>query len=200
MDLSALWILTGWSMRQMSLGLTQYIPKSFSLPSHSLSIELFLNLWPYAPSRGWCSGRKHANDWRLVIGGTHAIFPICTQRSELGKGWHSLNDFCLKFIVMNLTCSPWWFCRAIEWQLQRPTQDPWKRESETLNFTTDNKNLGFMQVKSEKETQRVVPLGVGLEDLPASKLEVWMMFDLYFNFPSKDKIFLSQTICINFHF
>jgi len=64
----------------------------------------------------------------------------------------------------------WQLCIAIEWQLLRPTQDLWKRESETLNFRIGNKNLGFMQVK--KETQRVVPLGVGLENLLEGRLEV----------------------------
>ena len=41
---------------------------------------------------------------------------------------------------------------------------------------------------------------VGLEDLPVGTLEVRMMLDLYFNFPAETKIFLSQTICTNFHF
>ena len=81
----------------------------------------------------------------------------------------------------------------------RPTKNPWKKESEILTFIISNKNLSFMQVKSEKETQRVVLLGVGLEDLPTSGLEVRMMPDLCFNFPARDKIFPSQTICINFH-
>ena len=82
----------------------------------------------------------------------------------------------------------------------RPTQDLWKKESGTLNFRIGNKNLGFMQVKSEKETQRVVLLGVGLEDLPIGGLKVRMMLDLCFNFQARDKIFLSQTICINLLF
>ena len=69
----------------------------------------------------------------------------------------------------------------------RPTQDLWKKESETLNFRIGNKNLGFMQVKGEKETQRVVLLGVGLEDLPIGRLEVRMMLDLYFNFLARDQ-------------
>ena len=67
----------------------------------------------------------------------------------------------------------------------RPTQDPWRRELEILNFRIGNKNLGFMQVK--KETLRVAPLGVGLGDILAGKLEVRMMLDLYFNFPTKTK-------------
>ena len=66
-----------------------------------------------------------------------------------------------------------------------PTQDPWKRGSEILNFKIGNKNLGFMQVK--KETLRVAPLGVGLGDLPIGGPRVWMMLDLYFNFPAKTK-------------
>ena len=64
-----------------------------------------------------------------------------------------------------------------------PTQDPRRRESEIWNFKTRNKNLGFMQVK--KETLRVVPLGVGLGDLPIDGPRVRMMPDLYFNFPAK---------------
>ena len=57
-----------------------------------------------------------------------------------------------------------------------------------------------MQVKGEKETQRVDLLGVGLEDLPVDRLKVRMMLDLCFSFPARNKIFLSQTICINFLF
>ena len=71
---------------------------------------------------------------------------------------------------MNLTSISWRFFRTIKWQLLRPTQDPWRRELEILNFRTDNKNLGFMQVK--KETIRVATLGVGPKDLPAGGPEV----------------------------
>ena len=51
-----------------------------------------------------------------------------------------------------------------------PTQDPWWRESEILNFRTGNNNLGFMQVK--KETLKVAPPEVGLGDLPTGGAEV----------------------------
>ena len=78
----------------------------------------------------------------------------------------------------------------------RPTQDLWKKESETLNFRIGKKNLNFMQVKGEKETQRVILLGVGLEDLPVDRLEVRMMLDLCFNFLARDKIFLSQKFVL----
>ena len=64
-----------------------------------------------------------------------------------------------------------------------PTQDPWKRESEILNFKTINKNLDFIRVR--KETLRVAPLGMGLGDLLVGKPEVQMMLGLYFNFPVK---------------
>ena len=66
-----------------------------------------------------------------------------------------------------------------------PTQDPWRRKSEILNFRTGNKNLGIMQVK--KETLRVAPLKVGLGDLPTGEPEVRMMLNLYLNFPTKTK-------------
>ena len=56
-----------------------------------------------------------------------------------------------------------------------------------------------MQVKRNKEIQRVVPLEVGLEDLLAGGLEAQLTFDLYFDFLARDKIFFSRTICINFH-
>ena len=72
---------------------------------------------------------------------------------------------------------------TIEWQWLMPTQDPWRRESEILNFRTGNKNLGFMQIR--RETLRVGPLGVGLGDLPVGGPEVPMMLNLYFNFPAK---------------
>ena len=64
-----------------------------------------------------------------------------------------------------------------------PTQDPWRKESEILNFITGNKNLNFMQVR--KETLRVAPLGMGLGDLLAGRPEIRMMLDLYFNFLAK---------------
>ena len=64
-----------------------------------------------------------------------------------------------------------------------PTQDPWRKESEILNFITGNKNLNFMQVR--KETLRVAPLGMGLGDLLAGRPEIQMMLDLYFNFLAK---------------
>ena len=48
-----------------------------------------------------------------------------------------------------------------------------------LELRTDNKNLGFMQVK---ETLRVAPLGVGLRDLPTGRLGVQIMLERYFNF------------------
>ena len=35
--------------------------------------------------------------------------------------------------------------------IAKAKQDLWRRESEILNFITDNKNLGFMQVKKETE-------------------------------------------------
>ena len=77
-----------------------------------------------------------------------------------------------------------------------PTQDPWRRKLEILNFRTSNKNLGFMQVK--KETMRVAPLKVGLDDLPAGEPEVRMMLNLYLNFPTKTKkkknVFLRQFV------
>ena len=66
-----------------------------------------------------------------------------------------------------------------------PTQDPWRRESKILNFRTDNKNLGFMQVR--KETLRVAPIGVGPRDLPAGRPEVRMLLDLYLNFPTRTR-------------
>ena len=66
-----------------------------------------------------------------------------------------------------------------------PTQDPWRRESKILNFRTDNKNLGFMQVR--KETLRVAPIGVGLGDLFAGRPEVRMLLDLYLNFPARTR-------------
>ena len=56
----------------------------------------------------------------------------------------------------------------MQWPM--PTQDPWRRESKTLNFRTGNKSLGFIQVR--KETLRVAPLGVGLGDFPAGGPEV----------------------------
>ena len=59
-----------------------------------------------------------------------------------------------------------------------PTQDPWRRGSKILNFRTNNKNLGFMQVR--KETLRMAPLGVGLGDLPVGGPKVQMMLELYF--------------------
>ena len=61
----------------------------------------------------------------------------------------------------------------------------WKRESEIWNLRTDNKNLGFMQVR--KETLRVAPLWVDLGDLPASELKARMKLTLYFNFPAKQE-------------
>ena len=66
-----------------------------------------------------------------------------------------------------------------------PTQDLWRRELETLNFRTGNKNLNFMQVK--KETLRVASLKVGLGNPPIGGLEVQMMLDLYFNFHAKTR-------------
>ena len=88
----------------MSLGLTWWISKPFwSFTLCSLFSWLFLNLWPYALDGCWSYGEKHADDWRLAASGTHTIFPICAQQSEFGKRWHSLVDFCLKFIVMDLT-------------------------------------------------------------------------------------------------
>jgi len=66
-----------------------------------------------------------------------------------------------------------------------PTQDPWKKGSKTLNFKTGIKNLNSMQVR--KQTLRVAPLGVGLGDLPTCGPRVWMMIDLYFNFPAKTR-------------
>ena len=66
-----------------------------------------------------------------------------------------------------------------------PTQDPWRRESKILNFRTNNKNLGFMQVR--KETLRVAPIGVGPRDLPAGRPEVRMLLDLYLNFPTRTR-------------
>ena len=60
-----------------------------------------------------------------------------------------------------------------------------------MNFRIGNKNLNFIQVKSSKGTQRIVLLEVGLEDLPIGGLKVRIMLDLYFDFPAKDKIFLS---------
>ena len=60
-----------------------------------------------------------------------------------------------------------------------------------MNFRIGNKNLSFIQVKSSKGTQRIVLLEVGLEDLPICGLKVRIMLDLYFDFPAKDKIFLS---------
>ena len=63
--------------------------------------------------------------------------------------------------------------------------DPWRKESEILNFKTGNKNLGFMQVR--KETLRVAPLRVGLGDLSAGELKVRMILNLYFNFPTKTR-------------
>ena len=76
-----------------------------------------------------------------------------------------------------------------------PTQNPWRRELEILNFRTSNKNPSFMQIR--KETLWVAPLGVGLGDLPTGKPEVQMMLDLYFNFPAKTRKSVRQ-ICINF--
>ena len=66
-----------------------------------------------------------------------------------------------------------------------PTQDPWRRESKILNFRTNNKNLGFMQVR--KETLRVAPIGVGLGDFFAGRPEVRMLLDLYLNFPTRTR-------------
>ena len=86
-----------------------------------------------------------------------------------------------------------WFFRTTEWQWLMLTLDHWRRELEILNFRTDNKNLGFMQVR--KETLWVAPLGVGLGDLPVGRPEVWMMLDLYSNFPTKTtKVFLRQFV------
>ena len=65
------------------------------------------------------------------------------------------------------------------------TLDHWRRELEILNFRTDNKNLGFMQVR--KETLWVAPLGVGLGDLLAGGPEARMMLNPYFNFPAKTR-------------
>ena len=88
---TALWIQTSQSIPQMSLGMTQYIPKSFSFLSLFLLIELFLNLWIGASSQRWSCGRKHADDWRFATYGTHSIFLICAQWNELGKRWCFLN-------------------------------------------------------------------------------------------------------------
>ena len=82
--------------------MTQYIPKSFSLLSLFLFIELFLNLWICALGWCWSCGRKHADDWRFAVGGPHSIFSVCAQWNELGKRWCFLNAFCLNFMVMDL--------------------------------------------------------------------------------------------------
>ena len=68
-------------------------------------------------------------------------------------------------MTMDLTLVSIDFFKTTKWQWLMPTQDPWRRELEILNFRIDNKNLGFMLVK--KETLRVAPLGVGPRDLPA---------------------------------
>ena len=66
-----------------------------------------------------------------------------------------------------------------------PTQDLWRKGLEILNFRTDSKNPGFMQVR--KETLRVAPIGVGPRDLPAGRPEVRMLLDLYLNFPARTR-------------
>ena len=150
---------------------------------HFLLIELFVNWWIYALSWRWSCGRKHADDWRFAIGGTHSILWICAQWNELGIRWCFLNAFCLNFHDNGSNTCLCWFFITTEWQWLMPTQDPWRRGSESLNFRISNRNHGFMQVR--KETLRVAPLGVGLGDLPADRPKVRMMLDLYFNFPAK---------------
>ena len=87
-------------------------------------------------------------------------------------------------MTMDLTLVYIDFFKTTKWQWLMPTQDPWRRELEILNFRIGNKNLGFMLVK--KETLRVAPLGVGLGDL-AGGPKIQMMLDLYFNFPARTR-------------
>ena len=148
-------------------------------------VELFLNLWVYASGQCYSCGRKHADDWRFAACGTHSIFSICAQWNELGKRWCFLSAFCLNLHDNGPNTFLCWFFRIIGWQWLIPTQDPWRRESEILNFTTGNKNLGFMQVR--KEALRVASLEVGVGDLPIGGPKVRMMLDLYFNFPAKTR-------------
>ena len=56
---------------------------------------------------------------------------------------------------------------------------------ERIKNLPDKKNLNYMQVK--RETLRVAPLGVRLGDLLASRPEVRIMLDFYFNFFTKTK-------------
>ena len=150
---------------------------------HSWIVELFVNWWICASGWSWSCGGKHVDDWRFVACGMHSILSICAQWSELGKRWCFINALCLNLHDNGSnTCLCWFFWTA-KWQWLMPTQDPWRRGSEILNFRTGNKNLSFMQVG--KETLRVAPLGVGLGDLPASRPEVRMMLDLYLNFPAR---------------
>ena len=166
----------------MSLGVTQCVPKSFSLLSSFFFwlIELFMNWWICVSGQSWSCGGRHADNWRFAACGMHSIFSICAQWNELGIRWCFLSACCLSLHDNGSNNCLYWFFRIVEWQWLMPTQDPWKRESKIWNFRTDNKNLNFMQVK--KETLRVAPLGVGLGDLPTGGLEVRMMLDLYFNF------------------
>ena len=73
-----------------------------------------------------------------------------------------------------------------------PTQDLWRKGSEILNFRTDSKNPGFMQVK--KETLRVAPLEAGQGDLLAGESEVQMMLDLYIDFLAKTRKYSSNNL------
>ena len=53
-----------------------------------------------------------------------------------------------------------------------------------------------MQVKGEKETQRVDLLGVGLEDLPVDRLKVRMMLDLCLVFLQETKYSLVKQFVL----
>jgi len=61
-----------------------------------------------------------------------------------------------------------------------PTQGPWRKGSETLNFRTDSRNLDFIKVR--KEILMVAPPEVGQGDLRAGGPGVPMMLDLCFFF------------------
>mgnify|MGYP006972287821 CR=1 FL=1 len=140
----------------------------------------------------WSCGGKHADDWRFAIGSTHSIFSICAQWSELGKRWGFINALCLNLHDNGSNTCLCWFFWISEWQWLMPTQDPWRRGSEILNFRTGNKNLSFMQVG--KETLRVAPLRVGLRDLPASGPWVRTIFNQYFNFPAKTRKYSLENL------
>ena len=66
-------------------------------------------------------------------------------------------------------------------------------DANTRSLEERIKNLEFQnrqeesQLYAKRETLRVAPLGVRLGDLPASKPEVRIMLDFYFNFFTKTK-------------